>query len=198
MFPWAHIAIGYLTYTVWTKVWDARVPGGAATIALAVGTQFPDLLDKPLGWWLGIYDGRGIGHSILATAVLCVALVVVARRYDREDLAGAFAIGVGTHLVADAAGPLATGSLREAGFLLWPFVSPPTYPKDSLLDHLEVWLVQLRLLSQSSPLGLLETRFGLQFALFALLVFVWALDGFPGLRTALRLFVRSVGRSAST
>ena len=193
MFPWAHIAIGYLTYTVWTKVWNARVPGGAATIALAVGTQFPDLLDKPLGWWLGVYDGRGIGHSILATVVLCGALFAVARRYNREDLAGAFTIGVGTHLVADAAGPLATGSLREAGFLLWPFVSPPTYPKDSLFDHLDVWLVQLRLLSQVPPASLLESRFGLQLALFALLVLVWALDGFPGIRTAWRLVGRSVG-----
>lgn len=184
MFPWAHLAVGYLTYTVWTKVWHGRVPGDAAAVALAVGTQLPDLVDKPLNWWLGVYDGRAVGHSVLAAVVVCVLLAALARRYDRGALAGPFSLGVGTHLAADAAGPLTTGSLREAGFLLWPLVSAPTYPKDSLLDHLGAWLAQLRLLSQLPPTSLLESRFGLQLALFALLLFIWALDGFPGVGTA--------------
>lgn len=192
MLPWAHLAVGYITYTVWTKTLDGRVPGDVATVALAVGTQFPDLVDKPLSWFAGVYDGRAIGHSLLVTAVLCAVLIALVRRSDHVDLAGAFTIGVGTHLVADAAGPLTTGAVREAGFLLWPFVSPPTYPKDSLLDHLGAWLVQLQLLTQGSPAALLESRFGLQLALFALLVLVWALDGFPGVGAVLR-FARSAG-----
>jgi hypothetical protein len=195
MFPWGHLAVGYLTYTVLTKVWAGRAPASVPTVALAVGTQFPDLVDKPLGWWFGVYDGRAVGHSLPVAVAVCVGLVYLARRYDRQDVAAAFSVGVFTHLAGDASDALVTGNLREASFLLWPVLAPPSYPKDSLVDHLGAWLVQGRILAQSSPTALLESRFGFQLAMFVLLVVIWAMDGFPGVGTVWSLVTRREVRS---
>ena len=63
MWPWDHLAFGYVWYTLASRGWDGRPPSNAAAIALAVGTQFPDLVDKPLAWWLDVLPaGRSLGH----------------------------------------------------------------------------------------------------------------------------------------
>ncbi|MFD1597936.1 metal-dependent hydrolase [Halobellus rarus] len=183
MLPWGHLALGYLVYTLGTRLWNRRAPGGAPTLVLAFGTQFPDLFDKPLNWWFNIFDGRAIGHSVITTVVICVLLFVAARKYGHRDLVGAFSIGVFTHLLGDSWNVLLSGSYGRASFLLWPLLSPPTYPKDSLLDHLREWLGFFQTVPGSSPRLLVETQFGLQLVLFALLIGVWAFDGFPGPRT---------------
>lgn len=183
MLPWGHLAFGYLVYTVGTRLWNRRAPEGAPTIVLAFGTQFPDLLDKPLNWWFDIFDGRGIGHSLIATTLLCVLLFVVVRQYGRRDLAAAFSVGIFTHLIGDSWGALLSGRYAEASFLLWPLFPAPTYPKDSFLEHLREWFLYFESLSNVSPAVLLQSRFGLQFLLLAVLIGVWAFDGFPGLGT---------------
>jgi hypothetical protein len=53
MWPWEHLAVGYLLYSVSCVLWG-RYPTRIGVAALAFGTQFPDLVDKPLGWWLGV------------------------------------------------------------------------------------------------------------------------------------------------
>lgn len=52
MWPWGHAAIGYLLFSMDTRLRYGRRPGGPATILLFFGTQFPDLVDKPLAWTL--------------------------------------------------------------------------------------------------------------------------------------------------
>lgn len=194
MLPWGHLAFGYLVYTVGTRLRHRRAPAGAPTVVLAFGTQFPDLIDKPLNWWFGVLDGRGIAHSLLTTALVCGLLFAVARRYGRRDLAAAFTVGVLTHLLGDSWGALLSGNYGRASFLLWPLLPAPTYPKDSLVDHLRQWAVYFRSLSDISPAALLGSRFGVQLLLFAVLIGVWAFDGFPGLGTVWRALGRNRSR----
>lgn len=183
MMPWGHLAVGYLAYTVGTRVWHGRTPTGGPTIALAVGTQFPDLVDKPLNWWFGIFDGRAIGHSALTMGLLCAVVLFVAYRRERGALTAAFSVGVFTHLLGDSWQALLAGDFGSATFLLWPLFPAPTYPKDSLLDHLVVMRRQFALLSDLSLETLLTTQVGQQLLLMVVLVGLWAVDGFPGVRT---------------
>lgn len=185
MMPWGHLALGYFVFTVGTRAWYRRAPEGAPTVVLAVGTQAPDLVDKPLNWWFDIYDGRGIGHSLLVVGLVSVVLLYWAHQYDRTDLAAAFSLGAFIHLFGDAWSALLSGNLSRAAYLLWPLYPAPTYPSDSLLDHLQRWAVALRTL-QRSPEMLLESQFGIQLLLLFALLAVWAIDGFPGVRTAWR------------
>jgi hypothetical protein len=50
MLPLGHAALGYLLYTVAGRVSGKQVPLRYAIVPLAVGTQFPDLVDKPLAY----------------------------------------------------------------------------------------------------------------------------------------------------
>ncbi|MBB6646593.1 metal-dependent hydrolase [Halobellus ruber] len=195
MLPWGHLAVGYVVYSLGGRAWHRRAPGGQAVLVLAVATQLPDLIDKPLNWWFSVYDGRAIGHSLVFAIAACVLAVYVARNRDRIDLGAAFSVGLLTHLLGDSYPALLQGDLRALSFLLWPFRAPPTYPSDSFLDHLNVWIIRLRFLPYQSPRDLLATRFGQQLALLAALVGLWAVDGFPGLKALFRMVIRGSTRT---
>ena len=189
MLPWGHLAVGYLLYTVLARVRWRRPPRDSATVALALGTQLPDLVDKPLNWWFGVFDGRGAAHSLLVITAFCALAVAASRRYGGTDTVGPFALGLYTHPVADAWQALLTGQFEDATFLVWPLLGVPTYPKDSISDHTTAWLAELRLFS-TAPVEALTTPFGVQVGLFTVLVIVWVLDGVPGVRTPVRVLRR--------
>ena len=95
MWPWGHAAIGYLLYTAYTwRRYDHRKK--PPTTLLFFGTQFPDLIDKPLVWTLVLLpSGRSLGHSLL------VLVYTLATRYRNPEWGSAFAIGALSHAVVD-------------------------------------------------------------------------------------------------
>lgn len=185
MLPWGHLGAGYFVYTIGTRVFLNRSPQRKPVLVLAIGTQFPDLIDKPLNWWFDIFDGRAIGHSLVITVPLCVLLFLVGRRSDRGNLAVGFSIGVITHLLGDAWGSLLTGNFEPIRYLLWPLLSAPTYPSDSFNDHLQQWLFYWDMKRVIPWRSFLVNRFGVQLLFALVAVLVWAADGFPGVRTVL-------------
>ena len=111
MWPWGHAAAGYLLYTLWARRRFHRPPAGAATLALAVGTQFPDLVDKPLAWTFGISpSGRAGAHSLLIAIPLLLMLWVGLPDRHRRSLWGAFAAGT---IVASDGGQHRNGIVGE-------------------------------------------------------------------------------------
>lgn len=128
MWPWGHAAVGYLLYTAYRRYrFDLR-PHGVAVVALAVGTQLPDLIDKPLAWQFHVLpNGRSFGHSLLIAAGLLVVLYLVARRIDAEESAVAFGIGYLGHLFGDALYPALAGEFHYLGFLGWPLIPAIEY-----------------------------------------------------------------------
>jgi hypothetical protein len=179
MLPWGHLAIGYVTYSLVERVGRGRAPGGAAVLWLAVGTQFPDLIDKPLAWWFGIIpSGRMVAHSLLIGLPVIAVAIWYAHRYDRTRDGFAFAIGYITHLLGDSIGLLLGGAYWRARFLVWPLVPPVDYETErSVLVHL----------ADVNPSALL---------LVAPLVLLWIYDERPGL-TELRAIPSLVGSAYS-
>lgn len=184
MWPWGHIAVGYLLYTLWAY----RRRGGnqrpLAVLAVIVGTQFPDIVDKPLAWTVPILpSGRSLAHSLL-TATLIIALVYrLGQRVGRPDTAIAFAIGYLSHSISDL-GPEVIGGLLQGDvsqlqwmtYLVWPLLSVPSYPSDdSFLAHFAAFS--------------LDTYVAVQFSLFALAIAVWIGHGAPGI-IAIRTMIR--------
>ena len=168
MWPWGHAAVGYLAYTAWTRLVRGRPPAAGATIALGFGTQFPDLVDKPLAWTFDVLpNGRSLGHSVFVAALLLAVGWVVLARFDRADLAGAFGVGHLSHLAGDAVYPLVHGEFGALAFMGWPVLPPVSYETDrSLLGHF---------------LGMTVTPYvAFQFLLALGALAIWYRDGTPG------------------
>lgn len=168
MLPWGHAALGYLLYHALLRLdAPARRPGDAATLALGVGTQFPDLIDKPGAWTLGVVpSGRSVGHALPVVVPLLVVLWLVASP-ARRGLVVAFAVGVGSHLVGDSWVLALRGDFGDLSFLLWPVL--PVEPEHGL-GFVEFFLS----LTLTPPIvvGLVVTAIGLA---------VWNRDGRPGI-----------------
>ncbi|WP_435349116.1 metal-dependent hydrolase [Haloarchaeobius sp. HRN-SO-5] len=161
MWPWGHAALGYLSYRLFSG--EASVePSRLELGVLLVGTQFPDLVDKPLAWyWTVLPTGRSFAHSVLTLAAFCVLAYGVARRFDRPRLALAAAVGYASHLVGDALSPVVHGEFSFLTFLAWPLLPSPEYPTEkSFLAHFQ----------NLEPTG--GVLFGLALSLVALAAFV--------------------------
>lgn len=203
MFPTGHAALGYLLYSGWRRYGVGAGPTGKPVLALVLGTQVPDLIDKPLSWTFSILpSGRSFGHSLLILALVGVVLTVFARwqlnrqrqtmvangaGVDRvwervsEPAVGAFLLGWGSHMLGDSWTVL-VGWDDCASYLLWPVLSICKYPEENrtILGHV---------LSIEMSFNL-----GLSLVLTGLAALVWVLDGKPGLNLVRRWLVKTIGR----
>jgi membrane-bound metal-dependent hydrolase YbcI (DUF457 family) len=168
MWPWGHLAVGYLLYSAFARRYDDRPPSGLETVALAFGTQFPDLVDKPLAWSVSVLpNGRSLAHSILVAAVVIGLVALVCRRLRRKPVAVAFGIGYVSHLASDALPVFPDGPVSDLAFLLWPLLPPVEYDtQQSFAAHF--------LGIEPTPLFLF------QIVLLAVALVVWIRDGMPG------------------
>jgi len=94
---------------------QARAGGGSLFDyrLVALGAWLPDIIDKPLGWWIlddGSYE-HAFAHSLLFAAILTLPGLVVARHGDRRLLSLAF--GDVMHLLCDPV-------MRAPEILFWP------------------------------------------------------------------------------
>ncbi|MDS0282286.1 metal-dependent hydrolase [Haloarcula onubensis] len=169
MWPWGHAAVGYLVCSLWLRSRDGHVPTAGVVLPLALGTQFPDLIDKPLSWTFGVLpSGRAGAHSLLVAVPL---LAFLWWRLDgptgRHAWAG-FALGYLVHLVTDGVYSLVDGEFAELSYLLWPALSLPSYDESpSIVAHF--------LAADITPYLLTELL------LFGAATLLWAVDGTPGL-----------------
>jgi len=140
--PLGHAALAYLSYVGVAGLTRRPLPVRWALVPLAVASQLPDLLDKPLSYYDVIVSGRSLGHSLL-TAIVLVALVGLAvRRVARaetglrarvaERTPLAFVVGYLSHLLGDSVDAVLAGRYGELRFLLWPLLPPIDYPKDDV------------------------------------------------------------------
>ncbi len=92
-----------------------------------VGSQLPDLIDKPLAHELGVLpSGRVFMHSLpIALPVSAVALAYAVAT-GRRRLGGAFVGAYLLHLLGDTYRTLQRGTIPPD--LLWPLVAPIPRP----------------------------------------------------------------------
>ncbi|MEA5387843.1 metal-dependent hydrolase [Haloarculaceae archaeon H-GB11] len=165
MFPWGHLATGYLASR--GRLSRTASPHLSALV-LTFATQLPDLVDKTFAWYVPVLpSGRSLAHSLL-TATLFLGVVWVAlARVDREAYATVFGIGYLSHLGGDALHPVVTADWASLTFLVWPLLPLPSYQGPTGAS--------LILGIEPSPFVLFE----LGLTLFA--VALWVLDDAPGL-----------------
>lgn len=185
MWPWGHLAVGYVAFSVFVRLGLGRRPSGRAALGLAVATQLPDLIDKPLIWQFGLLS-NGVAHSLLVGVPIALALGIALWTRGRPELGGALAIGYGSHV----AGDLLFGALFSRPPILpsflWPLYRTPAQASPGF--GTKVW--ELLLNSQAllgSTTG--RTYFVLEAVLLVATLALWLSDGAPGLGPV-RAFVR--------
>lgn len=179
MWPWEHVAVGYLAVSALAHGLAKRSPTGPEAVAVAVASLGPDLLDKPLGWEFRVFEsGYGIGHSVFFAVPLALAAFLTARARGRTGVGVAVAVGYLLHLPGD----LLYGFLYEGHVpfarVLWPLRSTSsTYPggfSGTLVEYLREYVHGI-LTGDVGPAVLLGV------AAFLVCLAVWLYDGAPGL-----------------
>lgn len=182
MLPWDHLAIGYIAYSLLLRLLGDR-PTDEGWLAVVIGSQFPDLIDKPLSWTVSaLPSGTSLAHSLLVAVPSVTILTVLAARYGRGRTAVGFGVAYLLHLPADLLyGPLIRGNLTrlDYGVLLWPLVSQPVgQTSDGLLTTTLYYLSRYYVYLQS-PEAIVYVL--LEVALIGGALWLWIVDGRPGL-----------------
>ena len=184
MWPWDHLAIGYLVVSLWRRGRSRRPPREAEAIMVVVGSQFPDLVDKPLGWRTSLLpSGHSMAHSLPFAVPIAIAAYLIARKFDRADVGTAFALAYLSHLPADVVYPMVLGRSPNFAFLFWPFVEIPPSQTNAFAGRVLELVVQF-LAFLRTPQGILFLLVELSLLLFALLL--WRQDGWPGVSSVYR------------
>lgn len=172
MWPWEHLALGYLAVSLFWRLNGHEVDGWVAGVVV-LGTQFPDVVDKSLAWYVGFLPaGRSLTHTLFVAAPVSVFAIMGAVVVHRGDWGLAFAISYMSHLLGDALPKLVQGNYEALTFLLWPLLPLPDYEGlSSILESARALIVD--------PTTYLSVGW-YRVAVVAFVVVLWAADGFPG------------------
>ena len=190
MWPWGHLAFGYVLYSMYTHLWEWKAPSGRLVLVLAFSTQFPDLVDKPLSWTFEIFpSGYSIAHSIFVAILVTIGLIGATWYINRSEIGIAFGIGYGSHLISDLiVAILTTGA--TVGRVLWPVITQPPYDQNlSLSQRIVYYFVRYTI---SILHGENLEVFFVQFLFVFIAVSLWVYDGFPGFNEIRRILARII------
>jgi hypothetical protein len=192
MWPWGHLAVGYIVYATYTRYRHRGYPVGMPVVVLTVATQLPDLIDKPLAYSAGLLpEGRSLAHSLLVAIPFCVlALGLVHRESGWRARSGvAFVVGYTTHLLGDSIHGLLALRTEELTFLAWPLLAAPDYETTSFEGHTAQFAESAGRLGAGAL-----TPFLVEWLLFGLMVGLWLWHRAPPLASAFAGLRRVTGR----
>ncbi|TKX52721.1 metal-dependent hydrolase [Halorubrum sp. SS7] len=151
MLPLGHLAFAYLWYALYAATSTHRLPARLALLPLAFGSQFPDLIDKPLAYIGVLTYGRSLAHSLFTFALCTFTVWWLATwlrgRWSAETrperlrivTPAAFAIGYASHLLGDTYRFLLSGDLWAARVLLYPLFPVPESPADDIAPWIRLF-----------------------------------------------------------
>ena len=180
MWPWEHVVVGYLSFSVGVHVVSRRPPTAFEATALAVASVSPDLIDKPLAWQFSVFpSGYGAGHSVFFAVPLAWFVLIVTAVLRRPGVGAAFGAAYGLHLIGDVVPDLLAGDGFPIERVLWPVFTVETTYEEGFAGTLLGYLADaLDDLLSGPP----SASFLVVLGLTATCVVLWLYDGMPGVR----------------
>lgn len=182
MWPWEHVIVGYVAYSLFRHLLFRQSPTGPETLAVVFASLLPDLIDKPLAWQFGVFEGGyAIAHSVFFAVPVSILVGTLAWRYGAGRAGLAFAVGYLIHLPSDLLSPYAQEGEVAFERVLWPIRrSQGEYSEGLVGEFVEIVVPYLYELAAGEPSGYLLFQLGLMGCAFLL----WVYDGMPVLREA--------------
>lgn len=160
--------MGYLCYSVAARRGWLPALDDAVLLAVLFGTQLPDLVDKPLAWYIGVLaSGRSLGHSLLFVVAVGALAFWACSRFDRPELALGLVVGALSHALVDTL-PVLWNPDAIWEFLFYPVLNEYTHSSETY--------TVLGLLRGSAT----DPYFLFEHLLFVAAVVRWHLEGAPG------------------
>jgi len=127
--PIEHFVVALVPVLAYVLVRDRMLPAPTLVLVVFFGSQFPDLVDKPLAHVLGLIpSGRVFMHSLPFALPLSALVLAYAWRTRRLWTGCVFVIAYLSHLFADNHRVLFGQDPHIPNDLLWPFVPPTPRP----------------------------------------------------------------------
>lgn len=180
MMPWEHVAVGYVAYSLFVHAIYRDSPTGTETLAVVFTSLLPDLIDKPLAWQLGVFDGGyALGHSVFFAVPLVLAVGLIARSREQPRVGWAFGIGYLLHFPADVIPSYFLDGDLSIHHHLWPIGGGGSSHGSFFAGFMDnfgpyaLWAIEE--LASGDPSPLLLFLLGLATLTFLL----WLYDGLP-------------------
>ena len=123
MLPHEHFLVAALPIFGYILLRHRRLPSKAMTFVVFVGSQFPDIIDKPLAHSAGFLpSGRVFMHSLPFAVPIAIGILAYGFKTDRPHLSIGFVWAYAAHIVADWYPLFLNGQLPPN--LFWPFMPP--------------------------------------------------------------------------
>jgi hypothetical protein len=179
MWPWEHLSVSYIVYSMAVRGSRRRPPTATESYALLVGALFPDLVDKPAGWLFHVFpSGISVAHSVFIAVPLSLAILLICHNKGHTGAGTGFGVGYLLHLPQDAVyGTITSGSAPTYRVFLWPIAPQQTDTYGGFVANVQHYF--------SSYQTLLADPNAIWFVVFELLLLsmallLWIIDGAPG------------------
>jgi hypothetical protein len=145
MMPWGHFLVAAIPFSLYLFLRHRTKPTGMAVLLLLLGTQFPDLVDKPLAWRFDVLvNGRIFMHSLVFALPISTLVLFFAWRSDQLQLGGVFVYGHLMHIVGDFYSVFLGSTARIPNNMFWPLlphqpVVKPEFVEQPSLLVLSTW-----------------------------------------------------------
>lgn len=180
MWPWEHVIVAYVAYSLLSHLLIRDSPSGAVAVAVVFAALVPDLIDKPLAWQFGVFPGGyAIAHSVFFAVPVMLAVGILTYRTGRPRIGVAFSVGYLAHLLGDLLSPYLQEGTLSLDRVLWPVEkSQGEYQEGLLGEFIELFIPYVIDILTLDLSPYLLAQLGLMG--FALLL--WIYDGMPVLR----------------
>jgi hypothetical protein len=130
MLPVGHALVALVPILGYVALRDRRLPSLGFAWVVFVGSQWPDLIDKPLANYTGLIPtGRVFLHSLPVAIPVSALAIGYGKRTGRDRAGYAFVAAYLLHLVGDNYGGFLRSSPRAWWDLLWPLTPAKPRPE---------------------------------------------------------------------
>lgn len=126
MSPLEHFLAGFVPVLVYFILRYRQLPSVGVVFVIFVGSQFPDLVDKPLSLANVIPWGRVFMHSLPFALPVAAVVLLYAVATDQQHLGVGFVFAYLLHIPGDWYGRLLSGEIPPD--ILWPIMPIPAHP----------------------------------------------------------------------
>lgn len=179
MWPWEHLAFGYIVYSLAHRILTRRGVGTPAALTVALATQLPDLIDKPLAWTFDVLpSGVSLAHSAFFVPPATLAVYLAGRWSGFRRLWIPFLVAYVSHLFGDGISGIVYGDNPSFSFLLWPLYETSAPSRAGLFSNFFYYFGNY-METLASPEGAMYIL--LELGLLGTAFLLWLWDGAPGL-----------------